>query len=54
MEWLKSTSNELHGEKINFFLTSENTININVTSTLLDLYQLVKNNWTQDYYQRER
>ena len=54
MEWLKCTTSDNNGEKLNFTLSSEDTVNVNITSTLIELYNLVKNNWTQDYYQRER
>ncbi len=29
---------------------TENTVNFNLTSTLIELYHMVKANWTEDYY----
>lgn len=31
-------------------VNSTETLNINITSAFMDLYKLVKENWTQDYY----
>lgn len=41
-------------QKFYFSLSSENVVNITVSDTLLDLYRLVRDNWTEDYYNRER
>lgn len=31
-------------------LLSEETLNVNITSTLVELFNSVKETWTQDYY----
>jgi len=31
-------------------ITSDEVLNVNITSTLMELYSMVKDNWTQDYY----
>ena len=37
-------------QKLSMNLTTKDIINFNVTSTLVELYQMVKANWTEDYY----
>ena len=36
--------------KLSMNLETRDIINFNVTSTLVELYQIVKTNWTEDYY----
>ncbi|XP_055550000.1 intermembrane lipid transfer protein Vps13D isoform X2 [Wyeomyia smithii] len=36
--------------RLNLKVESNDTLRLNVTSTLIELYQLVKENWIQDYY----
>ncbi|XP_053697242.1 intermembrane lipid transfer protein Vps13D [Sabethes cyaneus] len=36
--------------RLNLKIESNDTLRLNITSTLIDLYQLVKENWIQDYY----
>lgn len=36
--------------RLQTFITSKDPLNINITSTLVELYKSVKENWTQDYY----
>ncbi|XP_058818048.1 intermembrane lipid transfer protein Vps13D isoform X2 [Topomyia yanbarensis] len=36
--------------RLNLKIESNDTLRLNITSTSIDLYQLVKENWTQDYY----
>lgn len=36
--------------RLQTFVTSKDPLNINITSTLVELYSNVKENWTQDYY----
>lgn len=46
MSWDQSfSSNSLIQMKV----TSNDILNINITSTLMELYKTVKENWTQDY-----
>lgn len=41
---------EQNSERTEVFLNSEDTLNINITSTLVELFNSVKETWTQDYY----
>lgn len=36
--------------RLNVEIRSKDILNLDVTSTLLDLYQTVKESWTKDYY----
>lgn len=36
--------------RLNLKLKSNDVLRLNITSTLMDIYQTVKDNWTQDYY----
>lgn len=53
-EWDKTPSKDLTGERLSLSVKTEDTVNVNVTNTLLELYHMVKNNWTLDYYNRDR
>ncbi|XP_064107510.1 intermembrane lipid transfer protein VPS13D-like isoform X2 [Macrobrachium nipponense] len=53
-EWDKSPSRDLSGERLRLSVQTDDTVNVNITSTLLELYHLVKSNWTTDYYYRDR
>lgn len=51
--WLAKLKWELkkvgrNGQKLAMHMTTGDTINFNLTSTLVDLYQVVKENWTED------
>ncbi|TRY62990.1 hypothetical protein TCAL_03981 [Tigriopus californicus] len=37
-----------NGQKLAMHMTTSDSINFNLTSTLVDLYQVVKENWTED------
>ncbi|XP_055378948.1 intermembrane lipid transfer protein Vps13D [Condylostylus longicornis] len=37
--------------RLNLNINSEKLLKFNVTTTLIELWQLVRNNWTQDYYE---
>lgn len=37
-------------KKLILRVQSEETFNVNITSTLMELYKQVKDNWTRDYY----
>ena len=37
------------GRKLNLNVETSDPVNFNVTSTLLDLYHVVKKNWTEDF-----
>ncbi|XP_042225636.1 vacuolar protein sorting-associated protein 13D-like isoform X3 [Homarus americanus] len=53
-DWDKSLSRDLNGERLTLTVMTKDTVNVNITQTLLELYRMVKNNWTSDYYNRER
>lgn len=53
-EWNKGLSRDLSGERLSLTITTEETINMNLTNALLDLCHTVKSTWTQDYYNRDR
>ncbi|XP_050720689.1 intermembrane lipid transfer protein VPS13D-like isoform X3 [Eriocheir sinensis] len=53
-EWNKGLSRDLSGERLYLAITTEESINMNLTSALLDLCHTVKNTWTHDYYHRDR
>ena len=36
--------------RLNLKVKSNEVLRLNMTSTLMDIYQIVKDNWTQDYY----
>ena len=38
------------GRKLNLNVETSDPVNFNLTSTMLDLYHVVKNNWTEDFY----
>lgn len=46
--FIRAQTNNL--QKISFQIEAEETLNINITSALLDLYQNIKNNWIEEYY----
>lgn len=48
--WEKIISQSLLKNRLCVRIESEETFNINITSTLIDLYQQVKENWLKDYY----
>ncbi|KAL7638274.1 UNVERIFIED_CONTAM: hypothetical protein RMT77_010838 [Armadillidium vulgare] len=54
MEWLKFVQRDLKNGKFQFSLASDGRVNITFTNTLLELCHLVKENWTEDYYNKER
>jgi vacuolar protein sorting-associated protein 13D len=39
-----------NGQKLSMNMTANNVVNFSLTSTLIELYQMVKTNWTEDYY----
>lgn len=50
VSWERSLTTNSQTSRLQVELNSTETLNINITSTLVELYNLVKNNWTQDYY----
>jgi hypothetical protein len=37
----------------NFCVSAPDVLNINATSTLLELYNMTKDKWTEDYYKHK-
>ncbi|KAL0274818.1 UNVERIFIED_CONTAM: hypothetical protein PYX00_002852 [Menopon gallinae] len=52
--WEHSLTSGLSKNRLQVTISSEELLNINVTSTLMELYSMVKDNWTQDYYSPHR
>lgn len=50
IEWEQIMTNSLSSRRLQISVDSENSVNVNVTSTLVELVTLVKQNWIQDYY----
>ncbi|KAG5879440.1 hypothetical protein JTB14_025696 [Gonioctena quinquepunctata] len=48
--WERIISQALWKNRLTVKVKSEESFNINVTSTLIELYKQVKDNWTKDYY----
>lgn len=48
--WNKGLSSTLQRNRLNVKLQSRDILNVNITSTLTELYSQVKENWTMDYY----
>ncbi|KAL3268817.1 hypothetical protein HHI36_007913 [Cryptolaemus montrouzieri] len=50
IKWHKSLSAVLLKNRLNVEIHSKEILDVNITSTLLDLYKQVKDNWVKDYY----
>ncbi|KAJ8974055.1 hypothetical protein NQ317_002301 [Molorchus minor] len=48
--WEKAVSQGSLSNRLTMKVDSEDIFNINITSTLIELYSQVKENWTKDYY----
>lgn len=48
--WNHSLTSNLSRNRLQMQIESAETLNLNVTSTLIELYKLVRDNWTQDFY----
>ena len=50
MQWEQTlSSSSLSSKRLRIRVDSQNSVNVNITSTLVELITLVKENWTQDY-----
>lgn len=49
VRWEHSLTSGLLRNRLQIQIQSDELLNINITSTLLELYSMVKDNWTQDY-----
>lgn len=50
MRWEQTLSSSLSPKRFRIRVDSQDSVNVNITSTLVELVTLVKENWTQDYY----
>ncbi|KAL6266404.1 hypothetical protein P5V15_003257 [Pogonomyrmex californicus] len=50
IEWEQMFTNSFDPKRLRVSINSYDSVNVNVTLTLVELVQLVKHNWTQDYY----
>jgi vacuolar protein sorting-associated protein 13D len=50
IQWEQMLFNSPDSKKLSVSINSQDSLNVNVTLTLVELVQLVKHNWTQDYY----
>ncbi|XP_076684056.1 vacuolar protein sorting 13D isoform X4 [Andrena cerasifolii] len=50
VQWKQTLTNSLNSKRLQVSVDSQDSVNVNVTSTLIELIELVKNNWTQDFY----
>ncbi|KMQ93281.1 vacuolar protein sorting-associated protein 13d [Lasius niger] len=49
IEWEQPFTGSLESKRLYVSINSQDSVNVNVTLTLVELVQLVKHNWTQDY-----
>ncbi|XP_011264993.1 vacuolar protein sorting-associated protein 13D isoform X1 [Camponotus floridanus] len=50
IQWEQTLTGSLEPKRLYVSIKSQDSVNVNVTLTLVELVQLVKHNWTQDYY----
>ncbi|XP_072751576.1 intermembrane lipid transfer protein Vps13D isoform X2 [Anoplolepis gracilipes] len=50
IQWEQALTGSLQSKRLYASINSQDSVNVNVTLTLVELVQLVKHNWTQDYY----
>jgi len=50
IEWEQIFTSSFDPRRLHVSINSYDSVNVNVTLTLVELVQLVKHNWTQDYY----
>ncbi|KAK1118264.1 hypothetical protein K0M31_015307 [Melipona bicolor] len=50
VQWEHILTNSLNATRLQMSVDSQDSVNVNVTSTLIELIELVKNNWMQDFY----
>lgn len=48
--WNHTLTSNLSRNRLQMRIESTELLNLNITSTLIELYQLVRDNWTQDFY----
>ncbi|XP_076236647.1 vacuolar protein sorting 13D [Calliopsis andreniformis] len=50
IQWEQTLTNSLNPKRLQMSIDSQDSVNVNITSTLIELIELVKNNWMQDFY----
>ncbi|CAD1471583.1 unnamed protein product, partial [Heterotrigona itama] len=50
LRWEHVLTNSLDATRLQMSVDSQDSVNVNITSTLIELIELVKNNWMQDFY----
>lgn len=50
VSWEKNLTKDLTRNRLHWTTESRETINVNITSTLIELYRNVKESWIKDYY----
>ncbi|XP_012219117.1 intermembrane lipid transfer protein Vps13D isoform X2 [Linepithema humile] len=50
IQWEQRITSSFDPRRLYVSIDSQDSVNVNVTLTLVELVQLVKHNWTQDYY----
>ena len=50
VQWEQTLTSNLNAKRLEIRVDSQDSVNVNITSTLVELVTLVKHNWTQDYY----
>ena len=49
-DWRLRRIGAANGQKLSLNMVATDVVNFTLTSTLVELYQMVKANWTEDYY----
>ncbi|KZC09178.1 Vacuolar protein sorting-associated protein 13D [Dufourea novaeangliae] len=50
VQWEQTLTNSLNLKRLLMSIDSQDSVNVNITSTFIELIELVKNNWMQDFY----
>ncbi|XP_012135558.1 vacuolar protein sorting 13D isoform X2 [Megachile rotundata] len=50
VHWEQTFTNSLSAKRLQMSIDSQDSVDVNITSTLVELIELVKNNWMQDFY----
>ncbi|XP_076167518.1 vacuolar protein sorting 13D isoform X3 [Ptiloglossa arizonensis] len=50
IQWEQTLTNSLNSTRLQMSVDSQDSVDVNITSTLIELIELVKNNWMQDFY----
>lgn len=54
MQWEQTLSSSLSSQRLRIHVDAQDSVNMNITSTLVELVSLVKDNWTQDYLNNDQ